>query len=157
MFPLLSQKPDLLCVFVCVHMSVFIWAGVHAHVRIHLIICFLSNISYFLKSLFKFWGCSMFICQSCRRVSSILHLCVKQRGVGGVGVGERDMAWRSRRREPAQVRWGRKWQEGGADVHCLSSRWGTDGRRGREELRGLVGWRRWGSPTARHTDTHKTR
>lgn len=156
--PLRSKsRKKILCVFTCVYMCVFIWAGVHAHVRIHLLMWFLSNISYFLQRfiyLFKFWGCSMFICQSCRCVSSILHLCVKQRGVG-----ERkgDMACRSRRREPAQVRWGRKRQEGGADVHGLSSRGGTIGRRGREELGGLVGWRRWGSPTAIHTQTHRNR
>lgn len=29
-----------------------------------------------------------------------------------------------------------------------------DGRGEREELRGLVGWRRWGSPAAKDTHTH---
>lgn len=29
--------------------------------------------------------------------------------------------------------------------------------RGKEELRGLVGWRRWGSPTAMDTQTHRNR
>lgn len=46
---------------------------------------------------------------------------------------------------------GRERQEGGTVVHGLSSRGGTDGG-GREELRGLVGWRRWGSPAAMDTE-----
>lgn len=79
---------------------------------------------------------------------------------GGGGVGEKErrgLAEGSRRREPARVGCGRKRQEGGTVVHGLASRGGTEGRTdgGREELGGLVGWRRWGSPTA--TQTHRSR
>lgn len=74
----------------------------------------------------------MFVCQSCRCVSSILHLCVEtERGGGwGVGVGRERETWlvvRETRREPAQVGCSRERQEGGAVVHGLTSRGGTDG------------------------------
>lgn len=124
----------------CMHMCAYTWQYVSYQI-FHI----------FYKVYLNSEGAACSYVMSCRSVSSILHLCVKQRVAG---VGERDMACRSRRRGPVRVRCGRK---GGADVRGLSSRWGKDGRRGRVELRGLVGWRRWRSPTARHTDTHRTR
>lgn len=78
-------------------------------------------------------------------------------GRGGVWGRKRDVAWCKGAGGGSRLRSGVA--ENGRKVALLSMAshpevGRTDGG-GREELRGLVGWRRWGSPTA--TQTHRNR
>lgn len=66
------------------------------------------------------------VCKSCKCDSSILRHCMRERG-GEEEEGKKRKRGRSRSWEPAQVRRGRKRQEGGAVVCGLSSRGGLNG------------------------------
>lgn len=108
-------------------------------------------------TLFKFWGCSMVVCQSCKCVSSILQLCVRQK----VCVCLRACVCLQEREQEKGAGSGRVWKENDRKVALLSTASHPEvGQRTggeREELRGLVGWRRGGSPTAMDTQTHRNR
>ena len=146
------------------------WKPVCMHMCTHTRVA--SHIS--LRSLFEFWGCSMFrnithagVCFKYSASQCAAEgLLWREEGRGREGEKERHgLSRRSGRRRPARVGCGREKKKKDRKVALLSTaahpeegdRPGGRAEEGKEGgvRRGLVGWRRRGSPAAVDTNTQE--